>query len=126
MTFNIAHRGGAALFPENILAAFRNAVALGCDGAELDVQLSRDAEVVVFHDYCLKAEICRASGAWLKPPTPRIKDLPLAEVRAFDIGRADPASEYARTHSFVRPIDGARIPILTEVIEVAKTAGKPF
>jgi glycerophosphoryl diester phosphodiesterase len=102
-------------------------VALGCDGAELDVQLSRDGEAVVFHDYRLKPEICRdATGAWLKPPTPRIKDLTLAELRTFDIGRADPASDYACTHSLVHPTDGARIPTLTEVIEVAKTAGKPF
>ena len=36
-TLNIAHRGGAALRSENTLAAFRNAIALGCDGAELDV-----------------------------------------------------------------------------------------
>jgi glycerophosphoryl diester phosphodiesterase len=34
---NIAHRGGGALRPENTMAAFRNAVALGADGAELDV-----------------------------------------------------------------------------------------
>ena len=76
----IAHRGGAGLKPENTLAAFRDAVARGCDGAELDVQLSRDGEVVVFHDNRLKPEICRdASGRWLARPTPRIKDLTLTE-----------------------------------------------
>ena len=96
----IAHRGGAALRPENTLAAFRDAVARGCDGAELDVQLSRDGEVVVFHDYRLKPEICRDEhGAWLVRPTPRIKDLTLEELRRFDIGRADPASAYARATS---------------------------
>lgn len=125
--WNIAHRGGAGLRPENSLAAFRDAVARGCDGAELDVQLSRDGVVVVFHDYSLKPEICRdASGAWLKPPTPRIKDLSLAELRAFDIGRADPASEYARLHPDLRAVDGERIPTLVEVIEVAKSAARPF
>ena len=45
-----AHRGGAALWPENSLLAFRNAVALGADYLELDVHLSRDGEVVVIHD----------------------------------------------------------------------------
>ena len=63
MVWNIAHRGGAALYPENTLAGFRNAVALGCDGAELDVQLSKDGEVIVFHDYLLKPEICRRRTA---------------------------------------------------------------
>lgn len=127
MTLNIAHRGGAALFPENTLAAFRNAVALGCDGAELDVQLSRDGEVIVFHDLCLKPDICRdGTGAWLRRSTPNIKDLTLQQLRAFDIGRADPTSDYARKHAAVQPVDGERIPTLNEVVEIAKTAASPF
>src|ERR1700685_1374988 len=104
---NIARRGGAGLMPENTLAAFRDAVARGCDGAELDVQLSRDGEVVVYHDYRLKTEITRgADGRFLARPTPRIKDLTLAELRAFDIGGCDPESDYARTHPMVRAVDG--------------------
>jgi glycerophosphoryl diester phosphodiesterase len=45
-----AHRGGALLWPENSLLAFRNALALGVDFLELDVHLSRDGEVMVIHD----------------------------------------------------------------------------
>ena len=91
------------------------------------MQLSRDGEPVVFHDHCLTPEICRdATGAWLKAPTPRIKDLTLAELRAFDIGRANPASDYARAHPLVRAVDGERIPTLSEVINVANGANKPF
>ena len=48
-----AHRGGAALWPENSLLAFRNALALGADFLELDVHLSRDGEVMVIHDATL-------------------------------------------------------------------------
>jgi len=40
-----AHRGGSALAPENTLAAFDNGLALGADGLELDVHLSRDGVV---------------------------------------------------------------------------------
>ncbi|HTO41262.1 MAG TPA: glycerophosphodiester phosphodiesterase family protein, partial [Rhizomicrobium sp.] len=123
---NIAHRGGAGLRPENSLAAFRHAVALGADGAELDVQLSRDGEVIVFHDFRLKPEICRANGTWLTRPTPRIKDLTLSALRGFDIGRADPASDYARSHGDVLPADGERIPLLAEVVDVVKAAAAPF
>jgi glycerophosphoryl diester phosphodiesterase len=123
----IAHRGGAGLNPENTLAAFRDAVARGADGAELDVQLSADGQVVVFHDYALKPEICRdVSGAWIKKPAPRLKDLTLAELRRYDIGRADPESDYARAHPQVVPHDGERIPTLEEVIHVAKSARRPF
>lgn len=48
-----AHRGGSALAPENTMAAFQNGLALGADGIELDVQLSRDGIVVVHHDRTL-------------------------------------------------------------------------
>ena len=42
-----AHRGGAALRPENTLAAFDHGLALGADGLELDVRLSRAGRSVV-------------------------------------------------------------------------------
>ncbi len=45
-----AHRGGAAYAPENTMAAFRNAVALGVDQLEADVQLTADGRLVVLHD----------------------------------------------------------------------------
>ncbi|GER86680.1 glycerophosphoryl diester phosphodiesterase [Dictyobacter vulcani] len=46
----IAHRGGSQLAPENTLAAFRNALTMPVDMVELDVQLSSDGQLVVFHD----------------------------------------------------------------------------
>src|SRR5438552_148547 len=45
-----AHRGGSALAPENTIDAFANGLALGADGLELDVHLSRDGIAVVNHD----------------------------------------------------------------------------
>jgi glycerophosphoryl diester phosphodiesterase len=45
-----AHRGGALLWPENSLLAFRSAAALGADYLELDVHATRDGELVVIHD----------------------------------------------------------------------------
>jgi glycerophosphoryl diester phosphodiesterase len=49
-----AHRGGAALRPENTLVAFDHGLELQADGLELDVQLSKDREVVVIHDSSLE------------------------------------------------------------------------
>ncbi len=46
----IAHRGGAALAPENTLAAFKNSGDLGIAWIELDCRLSKDNEVIVIHD----------------------------------------------------------------------------
>jgi glycerophosphoryl diester phosphodiesterase len=45
-----AHRGGALLWPENSLLAYRNALALGADFLETDIHLTADGEVVVLHD----------------------------------------------------------------------------
>ena len=125
--WNIAHRGGALLRPENTLAAFADAVRRGCDGAELDVQLTRDGEVIVHHDHRLNPQLCRGpDGRWLAPPTPRLKDLALDELRAFDVGRADPSGGYARAHAGVSWRDDECIPLLEEVIAVAKTARERF
>ena len=49
-----AHRGGAKLAPENTMVAFANGVALGSDGIECDVHLSRDGVPIVFHDKTLE------------------------------------------------------------------------
>jgi glycerophosphoryl diester phosphodiesterase len=49
-----AHRGGAALWPENSLLAFESAIALGSDLLELDVHLARDRTIAVIHDATLE------------------------------------------------------------------------
>ncbi|MGB8365601.1 MAG: glycerophosphodiester phosphodiesterase family protein [Rhizomicrobium sp.] len=124
---NIAHRGGAALRPENTLAACAHAVALGADGAELDAQLTRDGHVVVFHDNRLKPEICRgADGQWLAQRGPAIVDLTLDEIETYDVGRPRPGSVYARAHPDLVPSDGERIPLLAEIVEIVRRARKPF
>ena len=45
-----AHRGASGYAPENTLEAFRKAIEMGADGVELDVQLTKDGELVVIHD----------------------------------------------------------------------------
>ena len=53
MALVFAHRGGAALRPENTLLAFDHGLSLGADGVEFDVRLSRDGVVVIHHDATL-------------------------------------------------------------------------
>ncbi len=53
-----AHRGASDARLENTLPAFLHALERGADGVELDVQLSRDGEVIVFHD----ADLLRLAG----------------------------------------------------------------
>ena len=71
-----AHRGGAALRPENTIAAFDHGLSLGADGLELDVHLSRDGVVVVHHDRLLD----RTTNA--RGPVAALTAAELAEVDA--------------------------------------------
>jgi len=125
---NIAHRGGAKLWPENTLFAFDHAAEAGFDGAELDVQLSRDGQLVVFHDFHLKPELCRhPDGRWLARGERRlIRDLPAAEISRFDVGRVKPRTLYAQRHRVLHPRDGERIPLLSEVIASVRKASPHF
>ncbi len=50
----IAHRGDRTNAPENTISAFKRALELGADGIELDVRLTKDGQLVVFHDRCLE------------------------------------------------------------------------
>jgi glycerophosphoryl diester phosphodiesterase len=125
---NIAHRGGARLWPENTLFAFAQAASSGFDGAELDVQLSRDGKLVVFHDFLLKPELCRhTDGRWLARSERRlIRDLSSSEVRAFDVGRIRPRTLYAQRHRVLHPRDNEHIPLLSEVIALVRVKRPSF
>lgn len=94
---NFAHRGASHEAPENTLAAFLLAAELGADGIELDVQLSKDGEVVVIHDFVLETTT-NGQGP--------VGDRTLAELKELDAG-----SSYDPVFS------GQRIPTLEEVIE---------
>jgi len=67
----IAHRGFSGRYPENTLASVRAAIHLGVDFVEIDVQETRDGELLVFHDYRLN-RICGVRG--------RVRDRTLAEI----------------------------------------------
>lgn len=71
----VAHRGGSRLAPENTLVAFDLARDLGADAIETDVHLSKDGEVIVFHD----DDTLRLCGV---PGT--IEARTAAEIRALD------------------------------------------
>lgn len=74
---NIAHRGASGYAPENTRAAFERGIAMGVDMIETDVQLTRDGELVLFHD----ATVTRTSNG--HGP---VGDYTLAELRGLDIG----------------------------------------
>ena len=91
------HRGAREAAPENTMAAFQKALAMGADGIELDVMLSSDGVPVVCHDFSLE----RTTNGHGK-----VTEHALAELRALDAG----------SH-FSREFQGEPIPTLEDVLD---------
>lgn len=72
-----AHRAGAAVAPENTLAALRRAIEDGAQWAEIDVQLTADEQLAVIHD----SDLIRVGGSDL-----RVANSTLDELRQIDVG----------------------------------------
>jgi glycerophosphoryl diester phosphodiesterase len=98
--FIIGHRGASGHAPENTLAAFKKAIALGATFIETDLQLSRDARFVAIHDDTLD-RTTNGQG--------KVHDQTLAALRRFDAGSWF-GSDYT----------GERIPTLEEILEFSK------
>ena len=73
----VAHRGAAGYAPENTIVAFDKGLELKADYIELDVQRSKDGELVVIHD----TTVDRTTDG-----TGKVGDLTLAELRSLDAG----------------------------------------
>ena len=109
------HRGCRGLRPENSLAAFHKAVALGCDFVELDVVMSADGQVIVSHEPWMRGLICQ---------TPEGDRIPEEQSRMHNIYRMT-VSEIERYDcgSTVHPdfpeqqLDEAYKPTLMEAVE---------
>ncbi len=103
----IAHRGGAALGPENTMQAFENAVEMGVDMLEVDVRMTADSQLITHHD----ATIDRMTdGRGL------IADLCLAELEAYDFGHGF-SEEERRTVRSSENGEKAGLTLLSDVME---------
>ena len=111
------HRGARGLAPENTLAGFAAALAIGVSTLEMDLGVTADDRLVVLHDSRLAPAITRGpDGRWLQPPTPAVRSLTLAELRTYDVGRIDPASKYAARYPKQKALDGVPMPLLAELL----------
>lgn len=99
MTHIWAHRGASGYAPENTLAAFALADKMGADGIELDVQLTKDGQLVVCHDETI--DRCSDHRGF-------VKDYTLSELKKFNFNN----------HNDQYPF--CEIPTLEEVLELVK------
>ena len=87
----IGHRGASGYKPENTLASFKEALALGVEMVECDVYVIKTGEVVVFHD----SKLDRTTNGRGK-----IEEITFSELRKLDAGNGEP------------------VPLLTEVLDL--------
>jgi glycerophosphoryl diester phosphodiesterase len=119
------HRGARGLAPENTLAAFAKALAIGVTTLETDLAITRDGVVVISHDPDLNPALVRDGGTWLPGRGPPIRSLTLAELARYDVGRVDPASRYGQQWPEQVARDGERIPTLADVFALVERLDKP-
>lgn len=94
-----AHRGASGYAPENSLEAFERAVRLGADGVELDIQMTRDGELVVIHDERID-RVSNGSGM--------VGEYTLSQLRQYDFNRTNPE------------FSNVKIPTLEEVYDLLR------
>ena len=97
-----AHRGASKYAPENTMPAFDLARSMHADGVELDIQLSKDGEIMVCHDE--KLDRTSSGSGWLK-------DYALSELKSMDFSNG--MEEYK----------GVTIPTMEEVFDLLKDTG---
>lgn len=93
MTLVVAHRGASAYEPENTISAIKKAIELKTDGVEVDVQQTKDKELVVIHD----ATVDRTTNG-----KGYVKDMTVEQLKSFSTAK------------------GEKIPTLQEVIDIVR------
>jgi glycerophosphoryl diester phosphodiesterase len=125
MAFDIeAHRGGRALFPENTLQSFANALSMGVDTLELDIGVTQDGAIVVSHERGLNPDLARNSdGVYVALPGIPFVQLRLEDVKKYDVGQIRPGSAYAAQFPDQHAVPGTPIPTLIEVLDLVRKSG---
>lgn len=96
----IAHRGNSNAAPENTLSALSSAIDVKADGAEIDVRMTKDGEIVLMHD----SKLLRTAGV-----NSHVNQLNYSELSDIDVG------------SWFSPeFKGERIPTLMEALDLCK------
>ncbi len=122
MIKNIAHRGARSLAPENTMAAAKKAFELGADLWETDVSVTKDEELILFHDSSLK-RTTNATAVFPGRASYLFTEFTLAEILTLSAGsyfeETDPSGEIAAGSISPRDLDlfkTERVPTLEEAL----------
>ncbi|AIF49969.1 glycerophosphodiester phosphodiesterase [Pelosinus sp. UFO1] len=121
-----AHRGGRDARPENTLVSFAYALELGVTTLEMDMQLTKDDQIVISHNPIMNANLTKGpDGNYVKAGQYDIRKMTLKEIKQFDVGTMNPnAGDYYESHGKTQlSVPGTKIPTLEEVFELANSYG---
>lgn len=104
-----SHRG-AWDRPENMMSAFNRAISQGADFVEMDLQISKDNQIIVAHDAYMKDECLDTKGQPL-PKRVYYRDMTVAQIKTYDCGSRVRAG---------RSVPGEKISTLAEVLAELK------
>lgn len=99
------HRGARAIYPENSILAFDYAMGVGVDALEMDLNMTKDKNLVINHDRTINTELCK-NGASLP-----IKDLTLLQIKEYDCGEIQ-NKNFKHQHT-----QSQKIPTFIELLE---------
>lgn len=103
------HRGARSIFPENTLHSFKYIIEHGIDVIEVDLQITKDNEIVIYHYKDINTDICNG-------PSKPIKSLTLKEIKEYDCG-----SKKNPEFPDQRIVPGEKIPTFIELIDLIQT-----
>lgn len=127
------HRGARGLAPENTLPSFELALDAGVSSIETDLRLTRDVQVVLFHDACVSEKLCeRGPGADVPDPRwhPPVHSLTLQQLRGYRVVRNPDSARFPGQEARLTPvaqefvkergIDPFAIPSLTDLFQFGR------
>jgi len=114
----LGHRGARGLLAENTLPSLAKPFEYGADGIELDIQLSKDNKLVIYHDLRLKSNITRDPyGKWVRKPGQPVRSLTLNQLKQYKLGLINKKTAYGLLFRKQKRLPDQAIPTLAELVE---------
>ncbi|MFK8137961.1 MAG: glycerophosphodiester phosphodiesterase [Bdellovibrionales bacterium] len=117
------HRGARDKFPENTLSGFHYAIESGSDFIEIDIQLTRDEELVIYHDFWVNKDLCIRPDEFKSKyrfSIPYISYIDLADLKTLDCGK-----KVNSKFPFQRSVPGQMVPTVEELLDMINSMETP-
>jgi glycerophosphoryl diester phosphodiesterase len=127
------HRGARSFAPENSIIGYQTALKIGVNWVDMDVGVSKDGQVIVYHDMWINPDFTSKRGKFLANSNKEfiekmgqnkdiliepylIKNLTYKEIELYDVGILNPNSPYKTYFKNQYMVPGTKIPLVQDVI----------